>query len=122
MPGQPAVNASILGTARRQQLVDLAYAYDIPVPKDGTKAQMLPIMVEHEQQGTFRGQPKRPEYLVKAMRNPDDPPVDWEAHRPPDIDVNNFHHLQRVAKEYGVNSFGKGRDELEAELKEKGVL
>lgn len=122
MPGQPAVNASVLSTARRQQLVDLANAFGIAIPKDGTKMQILPIMVEAEQQGVFRMQPKRPEYLVKALRNPDEAPVDWEAHRPPDLDVNNFHHLQRIAKEYGVNSFGKGREELEAELKERGVL
>lgn len=122
MPGQPVISASVVATARRQQLVDLAKAFNIPIKADGTKAEILPVMVEAEQQGVFREQPKRPEYLVKAMRDPDGPPVDWESHRAPELDVNNFHHLQRIAKEHGVNSFGKGREALQAELKDLGII
>lgn len=56
---------------RRQQLVDLARAFDIEIPPGATKNQMLPSLINAEQQGVFLGQAKNPWYLQKAGRTSD---------------------------------------------------
>ena len=120
--GQPPVDASILNSARRGQLVDLAWAFNIPIDKNGTKTEILPVMIDAEKRGVFQGKPVRPEYLVKAMRSPDDPPVDWQQYAAPVMEKTDFRMLQRLAKEHGVDSFGKGKDELFAKLHDMGVV
>jgi hypothetical protein len=101
-------------------LRDLAVAYGIEVKRDGTKEELLPPMIDAELQGVFQQPPKRPELVVKASRSPDDPPVDWESHKP-DYGMS-FRHLQQLAKANDINSFGKGEDALREELEAKGVL
>lgn len=120
LPGQPRLKESVLHQLRLPQLRDLAQAYGIEVKKDGTKEELLPPMIDAEMQGVFQQQPKRPEYVAKASRSPDDPPVDWESQKP-DYGMS-FRHLQQLAKEHGVNSFGKGEEALREELEAKGVL
>lgn len=110
----------MLNGLRRQQLRDLAYGYGIEVKKDGTKEEILPAMQAAEQAGVFQGKPMRPEYVVKASRTSDDPSVDWQAYAAPDD--FNYRHLQKLAKEHGINSFQKSEEDLKGELKAAGVL
>lgn len=58
---------------RRQQLVDLARAFEIDIPAGGTKDQILPPMITAEQQGVFSRPPKHPYYLQKAHQTSDIP-------------------------------------------------
>jgi hypothetical protein len=107
---------------RRQQLIDLAKAFDIDVPQDATAPELREHLRKHEEQGAFRQPPKRPEYYVKASRSPDDPPVDWESHRAQTVSKDDFRMLQKLAKDNGINSFGKGAEELWDELEKAGVV
>lgn len=68
--------ATVLTALRRQQLVDLARAYEIAIPEGATKRQMLPSLITAEQQGVFKRAPKHPWYLQKAARTSDMPYVD----------------------------------------------
>ena len=130
IPGQPVYSDSVLPTLRRQQLADLAVAYNVPVNVSGTKAEILPALIEAEKAGVFRQPPKRPEYLVKAQRNPDEPPVDWQSHRPPEMDLNNIKTLREIAKEWNktapedqrVDSFSKSAAEVREMLIEVGAI
>ena len=122
LPGQPTLRNSNLTGLRRQQLHDLAMAFCIEVPTDGTKEEILPVLREAELAGVFTQTPKRPEYLVKAGRNADQPPVDWMSHRAPDLDVNNFQHLRRIAKDAGINTFQMGEEEMREKLREMGKI
>lgn len=65
--------ATLLTGLRRQQLVDLARAYEIEIPAGATKQQMLPSLITAEQQGVFRQQAKHPYYLQKAHQTSDMP-------------------------------------------------
>lgn len=56
---------------RLQQLKDLARAYGINIPKDGTKPQILPLMEAAESAGAFLRPPKNPYYFEKAKWSPD---------------------------------------------------
>lgn len=61
---------------RRQQLVDLAKAYNLPnIPIDGTKEEMLIGLIAAEQAGTFRKSPVSPAHFACAMRSSDDPVI-----------------------------------------------
>jgi len=120
LPGQPIYSPSVLSGLRLQQLKDLAYAFDITIKKDGTKPEILPALLMAEQEGIFVQPPKRPEYVVKASRSTDDPPVDWQAHAAPS--GLNFRQLQKLAKDNNIDSFGKGAEALTDELKAAGVL
>ena len=74
MEGETATPPTPLKRMRRQQLHDLARAWDIPVENGGTKDKILPILMAAEETGTFRLPPKNPEFARKAMRNSDEPP------------------------------------------------
>lgn len=67
---------TVLTALRRQQLVDVARAYEINIPAGGTKRQILPSLITAEQQGVFKRPPKNPWYLQKAGRTSDMPYVD----------------------------------------------
>jgi hypothetical protein len=56
---------------RRQQLVHLAAAYDLPIDRDATKDQILRQMVTAEEQGVFRKRPLYQSQYLMAMRDPD---------------------------------------------------
>lgn len=71
---QPPVG-SLLAGLRRQQLLDLASAFDVAVSRDGTLQQLLPPLLQAEQEGVFQREALRPAYLKRATRTPDDPPL-----------------------------------------------
>lgn len=84
-PGQPDFPATVLTQLRRQQLRDLATAFDVQIKADGTKDEILPAMIAAEANGIFRQPPKYQEYLVKASRSADQAPLmDWHPPAPPE--------------------------------------
>ena len=60
---------------RRQQLHDVARAWEIPVENGGTKTDILPVLLAEEKAGTFNHPPKHPEIAAKAM-------VESDFHKP----------------------------------------
>lgn len=66
------VTATTLHRFRLRQLQDLAKAYDIAIPADATKNQIVPIMVSHEQAGVFRQPPKSRYHFLRAEMNHDE--------------------------------------------------
>ena len=75
MEGEMPQAPSPLKKMRRQQLHDIARAWEIPVELDGTKPDILPALMAAERSGVFKHPPKHPEYARKAMRNSDEPPL-----------------------------------------------
>ena len=82
---------SWVGKLRLQQMKDLAAAYGLEIPKDGTKTQVLPHLVQAEQEGVFHRDANNDSYLLRASRTSDDPPLpaaiqagmtqeEWEKH------------------------------------------
>lgn len=140
--GETPLPYTKLMACRRQQLVDLARAFDIPIPNGATKDQILPTMITAEQQGIFRTPPKNPYYFHKAHRTSDmpavpqpenpelavatavPPVVDPPLQKPPILSrakrpENDYRRKQRLLKEAGVQgAFGitkQAMDELAAE-------
>jgi len=95
---------------RRRQIVHMAKAYGVNLPNpDAIKTQLIPFMQAAESNGAFRQKPVNPRYLAMAM-HPDDPsrwPEEAES-----VEVADFKQLQALAREKGINSFGKSADEL----------
>ena len=56
---------------RRQQLHDLAKAYEISVENDGTKENILVPLIAAETEGAFKLPPKHPEFYERAMKDSD---------------------------------------------------
>ena len=75
MAGETATPQTPLKRMRRQQLHDLATAWEIPVENGATKDSMMPMLLAAEKAGTFRLPPKNPEFARKAMRNSDERPL-----------------------------------------------
>lgn len=73
MQGETDVVFWPLNQMRRQQLHDLARAYDVPVELGGASSVILPDMLSAQKSGVFNARPKHPEYARKAMRNSDQP-------------------------------------------------
>lgn len=127
--GNPMPSRSKLTQLSRQQLRDLARAYEIEVPKDGTKDQMLPAMINAEQSGIFRGPVKSEYHLMKAARDRDssrgipmtlpDPDLieDTGLYRP--ASEMGDKQIRAILKDAGINTFGMGRKQME-ELVESG--
>lgn len=140
--------SSIAPRLRLQQLVDIARAYEVHIVRNSTKKQVLPIIIAAEEQGVFNGPPKNPWYFEKAKYNADqlkdakikgiaigplarwtgpdpDPKPELEYHekvsqRNTARNANNvISGLRKEAKALGLNSFGKGRDELARMIAEK---
>lgn len=66
MPGQVYTSSSQLVKLRKQQLLDLARAYEIPVEFSLSKSKILRIMEAEEDRGTFLRPPKNDYYFQKA--------------------------------------------------------
>lgn len=75
MEGEQPQAQTPLHQMRRQQLHDLARGWEIPVELDGTKNDIMPMLLAAEKKGVFRLPPKHPEFARKAMRNSDEPPL-----------------------------------------------
>lgn len=79
MPGQSQRDTIVtilgkpidLNECRRQQLYDLARAWDIKVRTGATKQDMLPVLTSAAQSGIFNGPPLDDWWLRKAGRSPD---------------------------------------------------
>ena len=111
-----------LAFLRRQQLVDLARAYDVEIPRDGTKNEILPAMYAAESRGVFRKEPIRPYYLMKANRRPDDPPLDHPPFKDTegaDLPLPSHRELQIQCKAEGINCFGMNSEQMARALAEK---
>ena len=67
-----------LHALRLRQLQDLAKAYEIALPTEATKTQILPFMIAAEQSGVFRSQPKHMSHYLRAQMNHDYPMVGYE--------------------------------------------
>ena len=74
MDGEQPQVPTPLHSMRRQQLHDVARAWEIPVERDGTKKDIMPMLLAAERQGVFKHPPKHPEFARRAMRNSDEPP------------------------------------------------
>lgn len=127
--GQIPMAQTLLTALRRQQLVDLARAYDIPILPGATKNEMLPAMIAQEQQGIFRTPPKRPWYLQKAQQTTDTPHIPMPEN--PDLQKvipkvkkafpgserkERFEELRQLAKKNGINTYKMKLADLEAAL------
>ncbi len=75
MEGEMPQAPSPLKKMRRQQLHDIARAWEIPVELDGTKPNILPALMAAERSGVFKHPPKHPEFARRAARNSDEPPL-----------------------------------------------
>ena len=66
---------------RRQQLADVARAWEIPVERGGTKDEILQPLQAAEKGGVFKLPPKHPKFYKKAMRSSDEnkPKVSYSA-------------------------------------------
>lgn len=60
-----------LNQMRRQQLHDLARAYDLSLGDTDTKEYMMPSMKAAQKSGLFNRPPKHPEFARKAMQHSD---------------------------------------------------
>ena len=119
--GQMPMHPTALNGLRRRQLHDLARAYEIPVKKDGTKAEILPALIAAEQQGTFKRPAAVPYYLKKAAWTSDRPFENTEWGTPPKgkrpDNAGDYRAMQKRAKELGLGRTGvglKGPDLAEA--------
>lgn len=111
-------------TLRRQQLHDLAKAFDIPVDPNATKQDILYPLMAAEQRGVFREPAAHPYWLEKAMRDPDGPQTpltlpypDVPKKKPGKRGNASFRKLQKAAAALGVATVGMTFKELEDAIK-----
>lgn len=130
LPGQTRFTGTVLTQLRRQQLHDLARAYRISVPSDGTKEEILPSLISAERAGVFRTQSPDPYWFAKANRDPENPeplPPGLAAPgaraRPPgdlptaqDGPPPSIAELRAACKAAGINSFGKTKAAMKEAL------
>jgi hypothetical protein len=115
---------------RRQQILDLARAYDVEVP-DVPKPLLLNLLETARTMGRLSGKPKRPYYYMRSYHNADNPvPPDSEewhdvdelygAPSPKRQDVasqdSDFRGLQRACREAGIKSWGMSVPEMREAL------
>ena len=118
MDGESPMNHTPLDRMRRQQLHDVARAWEIPVELDGTKKDILPMLKAAEGRGVFRQPPIHPEFAKRALRNSDDPrashvvpgtmiPVDTKT---PDYRSMDMTQLIEVCGAKGIDTERRGGD------------
>ena len=109
---------------RRQQLADLARAYDLKnVQVDGTKEEMLIGLIAAEQAGAFKKPPVYPAYFACAMRSADDPVITNEDGSPSPIMARRMewpkdHPMYVPTQEDAADQL----EELREQAKELGIL
>mgnify|MGYP001572611628 CR=1 FL=1 len=129
LPGQ-ALARTTLNALRRPQLVNLAQAFGIKIPKDAPKADILPYMIQAEKAGVFRTKPVSPYHLMlseiggdrklnerersdydRALKAAaeeemlDRPRGPYVKQYPPD--GRSLLELQKRASELGINTMGR---------------
>lgn len=123
MAGAPNRPATALNRLRRQALVDLAKAYDLPIDPDAPKSDLLPALIDAEKRGVFNDPPEHPYYLRKAAYNPDLPHENNDWGNPPPggpqrgRPQSDFRRLQKLGARLGVARVGMTKAELEAAIK-----
>ena len=130
LTGQNPLPYTKLTALRRRQLVDLARAFEIPIPSGATKDEMLPVMIAAEQRGIFRTNPKHPWWLQKADHTSDMPSV----YLPPNPDIeqpvvkaekkkkeSDYHRKQRLLKQMGVDTWALPKAEMDRLAEEHGI-
>lgn len=126
----------LVDNLRRQQLIDLAAAWNLEIDDNAPKHVMLIAMRRHEGAGTFRTDCPNPLMLQRASRRPDDRRLDraTEAGKTPE-EVDRLDYLRcggilrkeedgpgtmkalrELAKAKGINTFGLGKAEIQAKL------
>ena len=126
--GSEKAPPSVLHTMRREQLVNLARAFDVldKVPRDGTKPELLEAMLPMERAGIFRQSCEDPLALWYASKTADElvamridglPFPTREQHplrtqKP----MTEMARLHEKAKSLNIQSFGKKKHEIEAEI------
>ena len=126
--GSQRPQPSVLHTMRREQLVNLARAFDVldKVPKDGTKEDLLEAMIPLERAGEFRKSCEDPLALWYASKTADEL-IDMKVKRIPfptreqlplrtQKPMTEMAKLHEKAKLLGIASFGKKKHEIEAEI------
>ena len=113
MAGDLPQAPSVLGKMRRQQLSDIARAWEIPVKMSGTKPEMMPLLLAAESAGTFRTPPIHPEFARKAMRNSDEPPfpnIIPKEGEIPHYRGMDIHQLVEACEAKGIDTNRRGGD------------
>ena len=113
MEGEMPQAPSPLKKMRRQQLHDIARAWEIPVENGGTKPAILPALMAAERNGVFKFPPKHPEYARKASRNSDEPPlVPFEQTQAgmPNYQAMEFGELVAICEAKGIDTDRRGGD------------
>jgi hypothetical protein len=118
---------SPLNALTREQLSDIAVAFDLDCNRDGTKEEIMPAILQAEASGRFQRPPKDPYRLTKASKNADE----WKQWREagqsmpafemPDeekFSANSIQMLRQRAKGVGLNTFQMSREEIMAKLAE----
>lgn len=127
--GQTPMQETVLTQLRRQQLHDLAKAYEIVVKPEGTKAEILPALVAAEGSGVFTKPAVHAYWLLKAAYNPDVPHLNnqWgkePASLKPKPDQTDFRKLQMEGKRlagvlgHRVSEVGMTKEQLEAAVEQ----
>ena len=125
--GRPAMPRSPLNALTREQLSDIAVAFDLDCNRDGTKEEIMPAILQAEASGRFQKPAKDPYRLTKASKNADE----WKAWREagqampafemPDEErkeADSWQMLRARGKQAGLNIYGKTREEILAMLGE----
>ena len=118
MEGEMASTPTPLKRMRRQQLHDLARAWDIPVENGGTKETILPALMAAERAGVFKTPPKHPEFARKAMRNSDEPPLPPLRAGMPDYQTMDRGELSKACEDKGIDIHRRGGDYMIKQLEE----
>ena len=104
--GQVPMVPTALTQLRREQLHNLAKAWEIPVKQDGTKPEIMPALVAAEANGVFKTAAIHPYYLRQAAFNPDRPHENNDWGTPPKgprpDNTVKYKDMQRRAKALGL--------------------
>lgn len=129
LPGME-VTESKLNALRRPQLVSLATAFGIEIPRDASKADILPYMIQAEKAGRFRGKPVSQYHLLLAQMDAD---RKWSERERADFDAalmraaeNEFGDTDEPSRPRGpykpaFPDDGRTLEQLQAEAKELGI-
>lgn len=118
---------SPLQALTRDQLSDIAVAFDLDCDRDGTKEEIMPAILQAEASGRFQRPPKDPYRLTKASKNADEWKA-WKEHGQPmppfempdeeRREADGWQMLRARAVKAGLNIYAKKREEIIAMLAE----
>lgn len=126
----------LVDNLRRQQLIDLAAAWNLEIAENAAKHVILIKMQEAEGQGVFLTPCPNPQLLAKAGRKADNRPLDRAAQAgktPEEVErldrlrtggilrkeedgPGTMKALRELAKAKGINTFGKSKPWIQEQL------